>query len=169
MFSSASSKTLVEEKIVPDCSRIILILLCIIKIQFKSTNNEDIGRQGHMDDIKILIVDDEENILTIFRLTLESRGYRVDTASTAEEALAKVGLHQYNLCLLDLNLPDMHGTELVRQIHQIHPGMKKLMVTGESSGIDTQTARNNGADGFIMKPVNRAALISAVETALRSG
>lgn len=122
-----------------------------------------------MEETKILLVDDEENILTIFRLILESRGYRVDTASTGEEALVKVGLHQYDLCLLDLNLPDMHGTELVRQIHLIDPGMKKLMVTGESSGVDTQTARNNGADGFILKPVNRAALISAVETALRSG
>lgn len=122
-----------------------------------------------MDEIKILIVDDEENILTIFRLVLENKGYRVDIASTAEEALVKVRSQKYNLCLLDLNLPDMHGTELVRQIHLIDPGMKKLMVTGESSGVDTQTARNNGADGFILKPVNRAALISAVETALRSG
>jgi DNA-binding response OmpR family regulator len=122
-----------------------------------------------MDDIKILIVDDEENILTIFRLVLEGKGYTVDTASTAEEALVKVGLYKYNLCLLDLNLPDMHGTELVRLIHQADPGMKKLMVTGETSGIDTQTAQDNGADGFILKPVSRATLVSAVEVALRSG
>ena len=121
-----------------------------------------------MEETKILLVDDEENILTIFRLILESRGYRVDTASTGEEALVKVGLHQYNLCLLDLNLPDMHGTELVRQIHQIDPGMRKLIVTGESSGIDARTAQNNGADGFILKPVNKAALISAVEAALKT-
>jgi DNA-binding response OmpR family regulator len=122
-----------------------------------------------MEENKILLVDDEENILTIFRLVLESKGYRVDTASTAEEALKKVGLNKYNLCLLDLNLPDMHGTELVRQIHQIDPGMKKLMVTGESSGIDAETARNNGADGFILKPLNKVALISAVETVLGKG
>ncbi len=120
-----------------------------------------------MEETKILLVDDEENILTIFRLVLESKGYRVDTASTGEEALVKVGLHKYDLCLLDLNLPDMHGTELVRQIHQIDPDMRKLMVTGESSGIDARTARNNGADGFILKPVNKAALISAVEAALK--
>ena len=121
-----------------------------------------------MEEKKILIVDDEENILTIFRLVLESKGYRVDTASTGAEAMGKVGLHKYDLCLLDLNLPDMHGTELVRQIHQIDPGMRKLMVTGESSGIDARTAQNNGADGFILKPVNKAALISAVEAALKS-
>jgi DNA-binding response OmpR family regulator len=122
-----------------------------------------------MEGKRILLVDDEENILTIFRLVLESKGYRVDTASTAEEALKKVGLNKYNLCLLDLNLPDMHGTELVRQIHQIDPGMKKLMVTGEGSGIDAETARNNGADGFILKPLNKVALISAVESALGKG
>ncbi|MEI7434148.1 MAG: response regulator [Methanomicrobiales archaeon] len=122
-----------------------------------------------MEGKKILLVDDEENILTIFRLVLESKGYKVDTASTAEEALKKVGLNKYNLCLLDLNLPDLHGTELVRQIHQIDPGMKKLMVTGESSSIDAETARNNGADGFILKPLNKAALISAVESVLGTG
>jgi DNA-binding response OmpR family regulator len=122
-----------------------------------------------MEGKKILLVDDEENILTIFRLVLESKGYRVDTASTAEEALTKVGLNKYNLCLLDLNLPDMHGTELVRRIHQIDPGMKKLMVTGESSGIDAETARNNGADGFILKPLNKVALIGAVEAVLGAG
>jgi len=152
-----------------DQSRIILILLCIIKIQFYLIIIDDRGRQGLLNGIRILLVDDEENILTIFRLVLESKGYTVDTASTAEEALVKVGLYKYNLCLLDLNLPDMHGTELVRQIHQIDPGMKKLMVTGESSGIDAQTARNNGADGFILKPVNKVTLISTVEAALRSG
>ncbi len=128
-----------------------------------------VGRAGHMEGKKILLVDDEENILTIFRLVLESKGYKVDTASTAEEALKKVGLNKYNLCLLDLNLPDLHGTELVRQIHQIDPGMKKLMVTGESSSIDAETARNNGADGFILKPLNKAALISAVESVLGTG
>jgi len=127
------------------------------------------GGLGPMEEIKILLVDDEENILTIFRLVLEGRGYRVDTASTAEEALIKVGSNKYQLCLLDLNLPDMHGTELVRQIHQIDPGMKKLMVTGGSSGVDAQTARNNGADGFILKPINKVTLISAVEAALRAG
>jgi DNA-binding response OmpR family regulator len=121
-----------------------------------------------MEEIKILLVDDEENILTIFRLALESRGYWVDTASNAEEALAKVGLNKYNICLLDLHLPDMHGTELVRRIHQIDPGMKKLMVTGDSSSNDVATARNNGADGFILKPVNKATLINAVEAALGS-
>ena len=120
-----------------------------------------------MEEKKILIVDDEENILTIFRLVLESKRYRVDTASTGAEALLKVGLYKYDLCLLDLNLPDMLGTELVRQIHQIDPGMRKLMVTGESSGIDARTAQNNGADGFILKPVNKTALISAVEAALK--
>jgi DNA-binding response OmpR family regulator len=119
-----------------------------------------------MEKIKILLVDDEENILTIFRLILERSGYAVDIASTAEEALAKVRSNTYQLCLLDLNLPDMHGSELARQIHQIDPGMKKLMVTGDSSGIHAQTSLNNNTDGFILKPVNKVTLINAVEAAL---
>ncbi len=119
-----------------------------------------------MEKIKILLVDDEENILTIFRLILERSGYAVDIASTAEEALAKVRSNTYQLCLLDLNLPDMHGSELARQIHQIDPGIKKLMVTGDSSGIHAEIALNINTDGFILKPVNKVALINAVEMAL---
>lgn len=120
-----------------------------------------------MEDVWILVVDDEENILTIFRLILESAGYRVDTASTAGEALGKVRVNQFSLCLLDLNLPDMHGTELLRELHSVAPKMKKLVVTGESSTVDTGTVRSSGADGVIIKPVNKARLISIVEEVLR--
>lgn len=121
-----------------------------------------------MEKIKLLLVDDEDNILTIFRLILERSGYMVDTASTAEEALIKVRSSTYQLCLLDLNLPDMNGTELARQIHQIDPGIKKLMVTGDSSGIHAQEAVNTGVNGFILKPLNKVTLINAVEAALKS-
>jgi len=104
-----------------------------------------------MPDIKILVVDDEENILNIFRLALESNGYKVDTAATAHEALEKVKAGTFQVCLLDNNLPDMHGTELLRQIHQIDPAMKKLMVTG-----DWSPSPPRGSDGRISTCLTRA-------------
>lgn len=119
-----------------------------------------------MPDIKILVVDDEESILNIFRLALESNGYKVDTAATAHEALEKVKAGTFQVCLLDNNLPDMHGTELLRQIHQIDPAMKKLMVTGDWSPRDVEVAKKNGADEFVAKPLNKAALLEAVMAVL---
>jgi DNA-binding NtrC family response regulator len=119
-----------------------------------------------MPDVTILVVDDEENILNIFRLVLESNGYKVDTAATAHEALEKVKSGTFQVCLLDNNLPDMHGTELLRQIHQIDPAMKKLMVTGDWSPRDVELAKKNGADEFVAKPLNKAALLEAVKAVL---
>lgn len=119
-----------------------------------------------MADIKILVVDDEENILNIFRMVLESNGYKVDTAATAKDALEKVRSGKYQVCLLDINLPDMHGTELLRQIQQIDPEMKKLMVTGDWSPRDVELAKKNGADEFVAKPLNKAALLAAVQAVL---
>ncbi len=119
-----------------------------------------------MEETKILIVDDEENILTIFRLILERSGYIVDTAATAEEALVKVRSNTFQLCLLDLNLPDMYGIELARQIQEIDPRVKKMMVTGDSSGDYQEEAQVYGINGFILKPLNKVTLISAVKDAL---
>ncbi len=119
-----------------------------------------------MEETKILIVDDEENILTIFRLILERSGYIVDTAATAEEALVKVRSNTFQLCLLDLNLPDMYGIELARQIQEIDPRVKKMMVTGDSSGDYQEEAQVYGINGFILKPLNKVALIRAVKDAL---
>jgi len=120
-----------------------------------------------MEPVTLLIVDDEVSILNIFRLILEASGYRVDTASTAEEGIRLVTPGKYQICLLDLNLPDMHGTELVRVIHEMDPGMKKLMITGEYTGQDMELAKKNGADGFIQKPVNKAGLLEAIRNALK--
>ena len=116
---------------------------------------------------RILLVDDEENILNIFRMELESNGYMVDTAVTAKQALEKVRSNTYQVCLLDINLPDMHGTELLKLIHQIDPSMKKLMVTGDWSPRDVELARKNGADEFVAKPLSKAGLLEAVESVLK--
>jgi DNA-binding NtrC family response regulator len=119
-----------------------------------------------MAETRVLLVDDEENILTVFQLALESRGYKVDTAATAAQALEKARSATYQVCLLDINLPDMHGTELLKLMHQIDPSMKKLMVTGDWSPRDVEIARKNGADEFVAKPLSKANLIAAVESVL---
>ena len=65
----------------------------------------------------ILIVDDEEDLLEILTFNLESQGYKIDRASSAEEALAK-DLTQYNLLLLDVMMPGMNGFKLAEVIRK---------------------------------------------------
>jgi DNA-binding NtrC family response regulator len=61
----------------------------------------------------------------------------------------------------------MHGTELLKLMQQVDPSMKKLMVTGNWSPRDVELARKNGADEFIVKPLNKAGLLEAVESVLK--
>ncbi len=122
-----------------------------------------------MAEINILAVDDEEFLLDIYRRVLDANGYWVDTALTAEEALQKMKSNKYQLCLLDVTLPDMRGTELLKLMHRIDPAMKVLIVTGDWSPSDVASARKNGADEFVLKPLERDALIDTVERVLKQG
>lgn len=122
-----------------------------------------------MTHIHILAVDDEEFLLDIYRRVLDGNGYMVDTALTAEEALQKMKSNTYKLCLLDVTLPDMRGTELLKLMRNIDPAMKILIVTGDWSPSDVASARKNGADEFVLKPLERDALIETVERVLNQG
>jgi CheY-like chemotaxis protein len=82
-----------------------------------------IDTRGH-----ILIVDDDRSILKFMKAILEKNQYFVETAETAEEALSKCKNDQYDITLLDIKLPDMEGTELLRRLRDYK--MVKIMVTG---------------------------------------
>lgn len=118
--------------------------------------------------VRILVVDDEETLQEVFSRMLSSRGYSVDIASTAHEALEKIKSTKYQVCLLDVTLPDMRGTELLRLVHQMDPSMKKIMVTGDWVPHDVALAKKNGAEEFILKPLSRDDLVSAVESVLNA-
>jgi len=115
---------------------------------------------------RILIVDDDRDMLESFRDILEPGGYLVDTAETGREAIEKSNLHVYNLALLDIKLPDMEGTELLTKIHGSVPKMMKIMVTGHASLENAVTSVNLGADAYVMKPVNPLDLRRIVEEKL---
>jgi len=115
---------------------------------------------------RILIVDDDRDILESFRDILEPIGYLVDTAETGREAIEKSKLHLYNLALLDIKLPDMEGTELLTKLHGSVPKMMKIMVTGHASLENAVRSVNLGADAYLMKPVKPLDLRRIVEEKL---
>lgn len=110
----------------------------------------------------ILVVDDDKGILKSFSAILERKGYRVSTAESGQEAIEKYQANYYNLVLIDIKLPDLEGTELLKEFHQINPDTKKIMVTGYATLENAIKSLNWGADGYLEKPVMPGKLLSLV-------
>ena len=116
---------------------------------------------------RILVVDDDENIRIVFKMNLEDRGYEVDSAANGQEALDKASRRFYNIALIDIKLPDMEGTALLDTFNEKLPKMKKIIVTGFPTIENAMKAVNEGADGYVLKPVKMEELIETIEEHLR--
>ncbi len=115
---------------------------------------------------KILLVDDDRNICDTLSLILESRGYDVDVANTGKAALEKSKTKAYDLAVLDVRLPDIEGTKLLRTMHETCPKMVKIMLTGYPELQNAIDAIKSGAEAYFTKPVNPVRLIKAIEDKL---
>jgi DNA-binding NtrC family response regulator len=116
---------------------------------------------------RILIVDDESTLRTALFRVLEKKGLNVVTANKVEEAKLLVASDvPLDLALLDLNLPDGDGIELMTWIKQIHPGCEVIILTGHATIESAVRATQKGAFHFITKPFGMDELTSLVEKAL---
>ncbi len=103
---------------------------------------------------RILIVDDDEDVLKTISSYLTFEGYDVDVAHTGQEALEKSQTHFFNVALLDIRLPDMEGTELLTKMRETRPRMVKIMLTGYPGLDNSVKSINGGAHGYLVKPVD---------------
>ena len=111
---------------------------------------------------KVLIVDDEPIINQLLESELEEKNYICVTASNGNEALHKLIMHEFDLVLLDIKLPDMSGIYLLREIIANYPGIPVIMVTGVID-IDTAVvAIKMGASDYIVKPFDLNKLTTCV-------
>ena len=116
---------------------------------------------------RILIVDDDERIRKAMSMVLTSEGYVVDTVQDGKQAIEKSETNFYNVALVDIRLPDMHGTELLTQMQETTPRMIKIIITGYASLQNAIEAVNNGADGYLTKPVEVNRLLAMITDQLR--
>ncbi len=116
---------------------------------------------------RILVVDDDTSILRGFRALLEKAGYIVETAETGKEALMHLKNAKFDLCLVDVRLPDMDGTELLLEMKE-NPETVKIVVTGFSSEQVGIKAADYGADDFLVKPVRAEELLAVVRQRLEA-
>jgi DNA-binding response OmpR family regulator len=114
---------------------------------------------------RILIVDDDTSILRVFKTLLEKAGYVVETAETGKEALSHLKSAKFDLCLVDVKLPDMDGTELLLEIAET-PETVKIIITGFSTEKVGIKAADYGADDFLVKPVRAEELLAIIRQRL---
>ncbi len=118
---------------------------------------------------RILIVDDHEAIRSIIDAILTHAGYECMTAGTGETALQMARRFRFDLVILDVNMPQMSGLEVLARIRRWAPSV--LMVTANSSIETVREAVALGCNGYVAKPIEPAALLGRVQRVLsrRSG
>jgi two-component system, OmpR family, alkaline phosphatase synthesis response regulator PhoP len=119
--------------------------------------------------IKVLVIDDEANILRIVRDYLEQSGYQVLTAFTAETGLHTLRHEMPDLLVLDLGLPDQDGWDLTRQIRSDRQlaNIPIIMLTARVGESDRIIGLELGADDYITKPFNPREVVARVRAVLR--
>ncbi|MCZ6789524.1 MAG: response regulator transcription factor [Chloroflexi bacterium] len=115
---------------------------------------------------KILVVDDEPNIIQLARLYLERDGYDVEAAETGQDALSKFVSFGPDIIILDLMLPDMDGFEICRQI-RMKSDVPILMLTARIEGTDRVVGLELGADDYLTKPFDPRELVARIRAILR--
>lgn len=114
----------------------------------------------------ILVIDDEQEIRESLEQLLKMEGYRTETAPTANEGLRKVEGGVYDLALLDINLPDANGLEVLKSIKRTTPDMNVIMITAYDSSQMAFQASREGAESYITKPWDNDKLLLEVRNTL---
>ena len=114
----------------------------------------------------ILVIEDQEDLAELYEATLEKAGYKVRNAFTGEEGIAEFEANGADLVLLDMTLPEMHGTQVLREIRAINASVPVIVVTAEENDQLREQCKRLGVQDYLAKPVNYDAMMTAVQLAL---
>jgi DNA-binding NtrC family response regulator len=127
----------------------------------------NIELKGLGKNARILIVDDDENIRKVLVAILQDEGYTVDSVGTAKKGIEATKRKFYNMALIDIRLPDMEGTELLTQLKETTPRMRKIIITGYPTLQNAIDAVNRRADAYVMKPFDVKRVLETIEDQLK--
>lgn len=116
---------------------------------------------------KILVVDDEQSIVTLLKYNLETAGYLVEVAYDGEEALQKLNAVQPDLVVLDVMLPKLDGIEVCKTIRSDRNLVPILMLTAKDDEFDRVLGLELGADDYMTKPFSPREVVARVKAILR--
>ncbi|PPU99153.1 response regulator [Xanthomonas hyacinthi] len=118
---------------------------------------------------RLLLVEDDPISRTFFQVTLESLPAQVDLADTVAAALASAQTHEYDLWLIDANLPDGSGADLLQRLQRQRPGTLALAHTADASGAVREQLLGAGFAEVLLKPLSPEHLLQAVRRLLSRG
>lgn len=114
----------------------------------------------------ILLVDDERHVLDALQRTLRGEGYRILLASDAHSALAQLDAERIDLILSDIDMPDIDGVELIKQVRREYPDVVRMLLTGDASLESAVHAINDGeVHRYLTKPWDSAELRATLRDA----
>jgi DNA-binding response OmpR family regulator len=118
--------------------------------------------------MRVLLVDDEKELVSTLAERLALRGIEADWVATADNALRVVESEPYDLAVVDVKIPGINGIELKRRMQKKRPNMKFIFMTGHGSEADYQAASAEaGSQYYLAKPVKIGVLIEKMKEALK--
>jgi len=112
---------------------------------------------------RVLVVDDDQDICANIKDILDDLGYRTDTAFDGDAALQMVKTNRYDVAVLDYQMPGMDGATLHQEMIKLQPQIAAIMVTAHAQGDGAQRARDGGIQQILGKPVDLVELLNLVE------
>lgn len=114
----------------------------------------------------ILVVDDDEEVRKMLSAILEDGGYSAETAKNGRDAVKICKKFSFDAALIDIELPDTKGIELLSMLKKIRPKMVKIIITGYPSLENAIKAVNEKADGYVLKPFKAELLLELISKLL---
>ncbi|SDG88648.1 response regulator [Pseudonocardia oroxyli] len=124
------------------------------------------ARAAETGAVRVLVVDDDPQILRALRINLSAHGYHVTTARDGRSALTSVGDVHPDLVVLDLGLPDLDGTEVITGL-RAWTRVPIVVLSARADSVDKVTALDAGADDYVTKPFGMAELLARLRAAVR--
>lgn len=119
--------------------------------------------------VRILVVDDEPEIVHVLRDLLVFAGFEVETARNGKQAMNLLtGRHHFDLMITDMKMPEMDGLELLRLTHQLKKTLPVVILTGWPTVDDGIQSLEEGAYDYVLKPFNTETIMVVVRQALKS-
>ncbi|KPK65932.1 MAG: hypothetical protein AMS21_03505 [Gemmatimonas sp. SG8_38_2] len=122
-----------------------------------------------MESLRVLIVDDEDELVSALAQRLNLRGFQAEGLTTGAEALAYLEVTPCDVVLLDVKMPGIGGLELIKRIKEQRPELQVILLTGWSSAEDARKGKELGAYDYLMKPVKIDDLVKVLLSAAARG
>jgi DNA-binding NtrC family response regulator len=114
----------------------------------------------------VLVIDDDEETRNLFSTVLTVAGYLVEAAENGKQAIKMCKKGPFDIALIDIELPDIKGIELLKTLRELQPKMVKIIVTGHPSIENAVKSLNEKADGYLLKPVNITEMLEMIKKIL---